>query len=69
MRCGCPHCEAYMVQSEAGGMACVCPSCGYRCTACLGTGTVLSRESLEAIRDTDWFTPRFDSPTGDGDDA
>ena len=69
MRCGCPHCKAYMVQSEAGGMACVCPSCGYRCNACLGTGTVLSRESLEAIRDTDWFTPRFDSPTGDGDDA
>ena len=46
MRCGCPHCEAYMIQSETDGMACVCPSCGYRCNACLGTGTVLSREQL-----------------------
>ena len=69
MRCGCPHCEAYMIQSETDGMACVCPSCGYRCHACLGTGTVLSRERLEALMHTDWFTPQFDSPVSDEDDA
>ena len=69
MRCGCPHCEAYMIQSETDGMACVCPSCGYRCNACLGTGTVISRESLDALKNTDWFSPQFDSPVSDGDDA
>lgn len=69
MRCGCPHCEAYMIQSETDGMACVCPSCGYRCNACLGTGTVLSRERLGALKGTDWFTPQFDSPVSDEDDA
>ncbi len=68
MRCGCPHCEAYMIQSETEGMACVCPSCGYRCNACLGTGTVISRERLKALKDTDWFTPQFDSPVSDEED-
>ena len=69
MRCGCPHCEAYMIQSETEGMACVCPSYGYRCNACLGTGTVISRERLKALKDTDWFTPQFDSPVSDEEDA
>lgn len=69
MRCGCPHCEAYMIQSETDGTACVCPSCGYRCNACLGTGTVISRESLDALKNTDWFSPQFDSPVSDEDDA
>ena len=69
MRCGCPHCEAYMIQSETDGMACVCPSCSYRCNACLGTGTVISRESLDALKNTDWFSPQFDSPVSDEDDA
>lgn len=69
MRCGCPHCEAYMIQSETEGMACVCPSCGYRCNACLGTGTVISRERLKALKDTDRFTPQFDSPVSDEEDA
>ena len=55
MRCGCPHCEAYMVQSETEHMACVCPDCGYRCNACLGTNTVVSRESIKALA----FDPRF----------
>ena len=68
MRCGCPHCEAYMIQSETDGQACVCPECGYRCNACLGTNTVISREQLAALKDTEWFTPCFDSPTGDEED-
>ena len=49
MRCGCPHCEAYMVQSETEHMACVCPDCGYRCNACLGTNTVISRDQLAQL--------------------
>ncbi len=65
MRCGCPHCEAYMVQSETDQMACVCPECGYRCNACLGTNTVISREQLKSLRETDWFVPNFDSPASD----
>ena len=31
MRCGCPHCESFMVQEELSRSACVCPECGYRC--------------------------------------
>ncbi|HIT68638.1 MAG TPA: hypothetical protein IAC36_01890 [Candidatus Aphodomonas merdavium] len=46
MRCGCPDCGAYMIQSESLELACVCPECGYRCNACMGTNTVVSREQL-----------------------
>lgn len=46
MRCACPHCELYMIQSETGEPACCCPECGYRCNACMGTNTVISREAL-----------------------
>ena len=67
MRCGCPHCEAYMVQSETEHMACVCPDCGYRCNACLGTNTVISREQLAMLKDYDWFSPNFESPVSDED--
>lgn len=63
MRCGCPHCEAFMIQSE--NKTCVCPECGYRCNACLGTGTVVTKEQLEALKHTDWFTPVFDRPMND----
>ena len=67
MRCGCPHCEAYMVQSETEHMACVCPHCGYRCNACLGTNTVITREQLETLKHVEWFTPNFESPISDED--
>ena len=46
MRCGCPECEVYMVHAESGNGACVCPECGWRCDACLGTNTVLTGEEL-----------------------
>ena len=69
MRCGCPHCEAYMIQSETEHMACVCPECGYRCNACLGTNTVITREMLLQLKDTDWFQPNFESPVSDEDDV
>lgn len=54
-----------MIQSETERMACVCPECGYRCNACLGTNTVISREQLAALKDTDWFAPCFHSPVRD----
>ncbi len=65
MRCGCPHCEAYMIQSETEGQACVCPDCGYRCNACLGTNSIITREQLAALKDVEWFTPVFDRPLND----
>ncbi len=46
MRCGCPQCGTYMIQSESLDLGCVCPDCLYRCRACMGTNTVVSRENL-----------------------
>ena len=43
MRCGCPQCGTYMIQSEGIDFGCVCPECLYRCRACMGTNTVVSR--------------------------
>lgn len=48
MRCGCPHCDAYMVQSEGERKDCVCPDCGYSCNACQGTNTVMSLAEIKA---------------------
>ncbi len=55
MRCSCRNCGEYMVQSESEHLGCVCPSCGNRCTDCLGTDTLLSREQLRKLKDD----PRF----------
>lgn len=54
MRCHCPHCEeeTWMIHSERDN-ACVCPQCLYRCYACQGTGTALSREQVLALRFSD----------------
>lgn len=65
MRCGCPHCEAFMIQSETDEQACVCPECGYRCNACLGTNSIISRDALDKLKNTDWFSPTFDRPIND----
>ncbi len=47
MRCGCPNCGAYMIQQEGGAfLGCHCPVCDYRCDACMGTDTVLSRDEI-----------------------
>ena len=35
-----------MIQSESLNLACVCPECGYRCSACMGTNTVIRRDQL-----------------------
>ena len=49
MRCSCPNCDAFMIHSERDN-ACVCPDCLYRCYACQGTGTALSREAVLAMK-------------------
>ena len=49
MRCACHTCGAYMVHSESMTLGCVCPECGRRCTDCLGTGTLLSREDFKKL--------------------
>lgn len=49
MRCGCPQCGTYMIQSEGVDFGCVCPECLYRCRACMGTNTVVSREDLRSL--------------------
>ena len=49
MRCGCPQCGTYMIQSESLDLGCVCPECLYRCRACMGTNTVVSREDLHRL--------------------
>ena len=49
MRCSCHECGTYMNQSEGIELGCVCPECGYRCKACLGTDSVVSRDKLKAL--------------------
>ena len=49
MRCSCHDCGTYMNQSEGLELGCVCPECGYRCKACLGTNSVVSRENLKKL--------------------
>ena len=50
MRCGCFECGAYMVQAESMALGCVCPECGYRCRACMGTNTMMDREAVRSLK-------------------
>lgn len=43
-----------MVHAE-GKKTCVCPDCGNRCSACLGTDTVVSREKLRDLSFVPWI--------------
>ena len=45
MRCACPNCGEFMEHAETSA-SCVCPTCLARCTACLGTDSVISRETF-----------------------
>ena len=38
-----------MIQSESLRLACVCPTCLYRCNACMGTNTVIPRGELKNL--------------------
>ena len=51
MRCSCHVCDTYMAQSEGLELGCVCPRCGYRCKACLGTDSVVGKDALRGLRD------------------
>ena len=51
MRCSCRECGTYMVQAEDEVMGCVCPECFNRCTDCLGTDSILTKEDIESMRD------------------
>jgi len=35
---------------------CVCPDCGFTCTACLGTNTVVSKERLKDLKFIQWIS-------------
>lgn len=59
MRCGCPNCGTFMIHSERDN-ACVCPDCLYRCYACQGTGTALSREEVQALRELPIVPPAME---------
>ena len=54
MRCGCIECGAFMIHAEDKEV-CVCPECGHRCSACLGTNTVVSREKLKDLKFVSWI--------------
>lgn len=59
MRCSCQNCGVYMVQSEDSHLGCVCPECGLRCTACLGTNSVISKETLRNIKNDPLLAKRI----------
>lgn len=54
MRCSCADCGVYMNHAEDLKLGCVCPNCGFRCNACLGTDSILSKEDLKQI-ERPWF--------------
>ena len=69
MRCSCHVCDTYMVQSEGLELGCVCPNCGYRCKACLGTDSVVSRDGLKRLADDARLMADILSAFDDPDDA
>lgn len=76
MRCSCKVCgpEIWMVQADSDRLGCVCTVCGYRCSDCLGTDTVVPREALSSLRADPRFSPErlqalFDAPEEAWDEA
>ena len=69
MRCSCHVCDTYMVQSEGLELGCVCPTCGYRCKACLGTDSVVGREALNDLKDNALLMREIFSSFDDPDEA
>lgn len=68
MRCACQVCDTYMVHSEGLELGCVCPACGYRCKACLGTDSVVSRENLKSLGGNARLLDDLFADFGDDDD-
>ncbi len=69
MRCSCHECGTYMNQSEGLELGCVCPQCGYRCKACLGTDSVVSREGLRDLVFNERLMRDIFTSFDDADDA
>ncbi len=44
-----------MVHAEDLNLGCVCPYCTARCTACLGTDSVLSKDQLRHLEENPLF--------------
>lgn len=61
-----------MIQAEDGSV-CVCPDCGYRCTACLGTNTVVGKDAISRLQSDPRFSPerlsRLFDELGEEDDV
>ena len=34
----------------------MCPECGHRCSACLGTNTVVGRDQLKNLLNVNWIS-------------
>ncbi len=51
-----------MIQAESLEFGCVCPECLYRCRACMGTNTVVSREDLGKLTFVDLTEEQEDVP-------
>lgn len=63
MRCSCYNCGTYMVHAESMHLGCICPECKSRCKACLGTNTVMSRESLKNLKNDPFALSRIFTQT------
>lgn len=59
MRCGCPVCGGFMTQSEGFNISCICAECGYKCNACLGTNTVISKDDINKLKGDLFFEAEF----------
>ena len=68
MRCTCPVCGVWRIHAESDALGCVCPECGSRCTACLGTDSVVSREALARLADDPRFSPEAFAAVFEEDD-
>lgn len=70
MRCMCRECGTYMVQADDCRMGCICPECFSRCSDCLGTDNVISKETFENMKNDPLiasllFKDRDDTDNGD----
>ena len=63
MRCECAECGTYMVHAEDLTLGCICPNCKARCTACLGTNSVLSKDQLHHLEEDPFFMQRIKEDT------
>ncbi|MBQ3274386.1 MAG: hypothetical protein IJH51_03715 [Christensenellaceae bacterium] len=68
MRCSCRECGEYMVHENAGLGACICPVCGFRCTDCLGTDSVISKEMFKRMKDDEILQRAFITEREDTDE-